>query len=465
MDTPRLTKNIRWWYLWAVLCFIPPLFFYYVGEEGVYTLNAMEMWQRQEFRSTVMYGMLGGGGGRPPLFSWLVIPVASGIGWENVLVAARVVTVAATVGTSLITAWLAQQLWRENTISWMAALLYLVTADVLLYRGWLSYADPLFAMMVVLAIAMAWVACLRSSYPLLAGAVLAIFAAFLTKAFTAYVFLGVGLLVFLMNAKFRRFLLSLQAWAIYAFALLLPLMWLKFGTHDAAQHITMLNDITVKLTMPNIGDYLIRLVLYPLEMFIRLMPASLFIGYLLIRKRGTILEQHPAIRQSLLLAVLNFLPYWLAPYGGARYLLPIYPFLVLPAAYLVTQQAAVFAVKRWTIGMLIFATVVNFFVFPFYQQRVRGENYRQMAIEIIAKYGQYPLYASNVSSVGLSVVANIDSLRFNQPALIWPPSDFKEGIVIAHAPDDVPGTLLRKFQIKNDAVFLICRGTACAPGK
>src|SRR5665647_2906208 len=162
MDTQNMTRNIRWWYLWAVLCFIPTLFFYYVGEEGVSTLNSMEMWQRQEFMSTVMYGSIGGGGGRPPLFNWLMVPVANGIGWENVLIAARIVTVAATWGTSLIIAWLAQQLWRENLVSWMAALLYLVTADVLLYRGWLSYADPLFAMFVALAIAQTWVACLRN---------------------------------------------------------------------------------------------------------------------------------------------------------------------------------------------------------------------------------------------------------------------------------------------------------------
>jgi len=465
MDTPRSPHNIHWWYLWAVLCFIPTLFFRYVGEEGVFTLNSMEMWQRQEFMSTTMYGFMDGSGGRPPLFNWLMIPIANGIGWANVLVAARVVTVAATVGTSLITAWLAQQLWRENSISWMAALLYLVTADVLLYRGWLSYADPLFSMFVVLAIAQAWVACLRGSYTLLAGAMLAVFAAFLTKAFTAYVFLGVGLLVLLMDAKFRRFLLKPQAFAIYSFGLLLPFMWLKFGTHDNAQSTKMFGDISVKLTLPDLGDYLIRLVVYPLDLFVRLLPSSLFVGYSLIYKRVLIFKQHPAVWQSLLMVLLNFLPYWLAPQGGVRYLLPLYPFLVLPAAYLVIGQAGVFAVRRWMTGMLMLATVVNLLVYPYYQQRVRGENYRQMALEIINKYGQYPLYASNVSSVGLSVVANIDSLRFNQPALIWPPSDFKEGIVIAHAPDDVPGTLLRKLQIKNDAVFLICRGVACSSQK
>ena len=460
-----MTRNIRWWYLWAVLCFIPTLFFYYVGEEGVFTLNSMEMWQRQEFMSTVMYGSIGGGGGRPPLFNWLMIPVANGIGWENVLVASRIVTVAATWGTSLIIAWLAQQLWRENLVSWMAALLYLVTADVLLYRGWLSYADPLFAMFVVLAIALAWVACLRSSYLLLAGAMLAVFAAFLTKALTAYVFLGVGLLVFLRDAGFRRFLLRPQAWAIYSFALLLPLLWFKLGTHDAAQHSKMFGDIIGKLSLADVGKYLIRLVVYPLDRFVRLLPSSLFVGYFLLRKREAIFKQHPAVATSLLLVLLNFLPYWIAPHGGSSYVLPIYPFLALPAAYLVVRQAGVLAVKRWVLGMLMLGTMLNLFAYPYYQRVVRGENYRQMALEIIDKYGQYPLYASNVSSVGLSVVASIDSLQFDKPALIWPPTDFKDGIVIAYAPDDVPGKLLRKLQVDNDAVFLICRGAACSSGK
>ncbi len=465
MDPLNPIKNLRWCYLWALLCFVPTLFFYYVGEEGVFTLNSMEMWQRREFMSTVMYGSIGGGGGRPPLFSWLMIPIANGIGWERVLLASRIVSVAATVGTSLITAWLAQQLWREQSISWMAAVLYLLTADVLLYRGWLSYADPLFAMLVVLSMAQAWVACLRRSDLLLAGAMLAAFAAFLTKAFTAYVFLGVALAVLVLDADFRRFLLRPRAWLSYALAIVLPFLWLKFGTHDTAQHAKMFRDIVEKLTLPDIGQYLKRLLVYPAEMFVRLMPSSLFVGYFLLRRRDAVFGQHPAVRQSLLIALLNFLPYWLAPSGGASYLLPIYPFLALPAAWLVVRQAGVFAVKRWLIGMLVIGTLMHLLAFPYYQKVVRGENYSRMATEIIEKYGHYPLYATNVSSVGLSVVATIDSMRFNRPALVWPPADFKDGIVITHAPDDVPGVLLRKLQIDNDTVFLICRGTPCLSGK
>ncbi|MFZ4479060.1 MAG: ArnT family glycosyltransferase [Rhodoferax sp.] len=462
MKSQSLATVLPRWYACAVLLFVPTLFFHYVGEEAIFTLNSMEMWKRQEFLSTVMYGLIGGGGGRPPLFNWLMIPVADWIGWTHVLIASRIVTVAATIGTSLIIAWLAQQLWRDKSVSWMAALLYLVTADVLLYRGWLSYADPLFAMFVVLAIAQTWGACLRGSYPMLAGAMVAAFAAFLSKALTVYVFLGVCLFVLLLEPNYRRFLLKPQAWLIYGLAILMPLIWFKLGTNDFGQHHKMTADILGKLSVPDYRQYLTRLTTYPLEMLLRLMPASLIVGYFLVRKRDAADKgQNPAVRAALLMALLNFLPYWFAPFGGARHVLPNYALLVLPASYLVVREFDAAKVARWMPGLLIVGAVMNFFVYPYYQAKVRGENYRLMAAEIMDRYQQYPLYAINDSAVGLSVVANISSMNFHYPALVRPPADFDNGIVIAYARDEVPGTLLREIRVNNDSVFLICRGAAC----
>lgn len=424
----------------------------------------MEMWQRGEFRDTVMYGLPGGGGGRPPLFNWLMIPVAHMIGWDQVLLASRIVTVTATLGTGFITGWLAQQLWHDRSIAWMAGLLYLLTADVLLYRGWLSYSDPLFAMFVVLSMGQAWVACLHRSYLLLGAAMLVAFGAFLTKALTAYVFLGVGMLVLLLDKDDRRFLLSPQAWLIYLLALLLPLAWFSHGTNDMTQHHKMLGDIVGKLSFHDLSAYVTRLFVYPVDMFARLLPGSFFVAYFLLRRRELIFGQTRFVRQCLLLALLNFLPYWLAPYGGASYVLPIYPFLALPAAFLVVRHPGSLRVRHWLVGMLITGMLMHLFAFPYYQRVVRGENYREMAQEIIEKYGSYPLYASNDSSVGLSIVANINSLRQGKPALVRPPAEFENGIVIAYTPDDVPGTLLRMLSNDNDAVYLICRGEACEAG-
>jgi 4-amino-4-deoxy-L-arabinose transferase-like glycosyltransferase len=461
MNLPAPPPKLHWWCLWAVLCFVPTLFFHYVGEEGVYTLTSMEMWQRGEFRSTVMYGLTGGGAGRPPLFNWLMIPVAHMVGWEQVLLASRMVTVTATLGTGFITGWLAQQLWRDRSIAWMAALLYLLTADVLLYRGWLSYADPLFSMLVILSLAQTWVACLRRSYPLLGAAMLAAFAAFLTKALTAYFFLGVGMLVLLLDADCRRFLLKPQAWLIYVLALLPPLIWFSIGTQDTAQHHKMWTDVVGKVSFEDLTAYVTRLLVYPIDMFARLLPGSFFVAYFFLRRREVMVGQDPFVRQCLLLALLNFLPYWLAPFGGPRYVLPIYPFLALPAAFLVVRHPGNLRVRHWLAGMLTIGMLVHLLAFPYYKGVVRGENYLEMAQQIIEKYAQYPLYASNYSSVGLSVVANINSLQWDKPALVRPPADFQNGIVIAYTPDDVPGTLLRRLSNDNDAVYLICRGEAC----
>ena len=455
-------SQIRRYYILAALCFVPTLFFYYVGEEAVFTLNSIEMWQRQEFINTVMYGALGGGGnGRPPLFNWLMIPLAHLMGWNHVLVASRIITVCATVGTSMTAAWLSYQLWRNKSIAWMSALLYLLTADVLLYRGWVSYADPLFSMFVVLAIALTWGACLRSSYWLLAGAVLAAFAALLTKAMTVYVFLGICWLVLLTQADYRRFLLRWQAWFLYALALLLPLLWFKLGSQDVDQQATLFRDVAEKLTVPQWREYLVRLMSFPVEMFLRLMPASVFITYVLWRQHRTDEATPPAVRLALWMVVLNFLPYWLAPSGGARYVLPIYALLALPAAYFAVHQFAHLAVQKWVVGLITLAIATNLVVYPYYQKKVRGENYARMAKHIVHQHGNFPLYATNVSSVGLAVVAHIGSMRHTQPALVWPPADFKHGVVIAHSESDVVGTLIGKLQIDNDAVVLICRGDAC----
>ena len=462
MTAPPTPTHLRRYYALAALCFLPTLFFYYVGEEAVFTLNSIEMWQGQEFMNTVMYGALGGGGnGRPPLLNWLMIPLTQLLGWTHVLVASRIVTVCATLGTSLTVAWLAQQLWRDKSIAWMAALLYLLTADVLLYRGWLAYADPLFSMFVVLAIALTWVASLRNSFYLLAGAVLMAFAAMLTKALTVYVFLGICWLVLLTQGDYRRFLLRWQAWCLYAVALLLPLLWFKLGNQGVDQHTSLLRDIAEKLVVPRWHDYLLRLLSYPLEMFLRLMPASVFIGYVLWRKRSVDFATPQAVRLALWMVLLNFLPYWLSPAGGARYVLPIYALLVLPAAYFAVHQFARLAVQRWVSVLLLLAVASNFLIYPYYQQTVRGRNYDRMAQQILSQYGQFPLYATNVSSVGLSVVAHINSARLTQPALVWPPIDFEDGVVIAHAQSDVAGTLLQTLRIDNDSVLLICRGTAC----
>jgi 4-amino-4-deoxy-L-arabinose transferase-like glycosyltransferase len=463
--SPALAITLRRWYAWAALCFVPTLFFYYVGEEGVFTLNALEMWQRGEYWRTVMYGALdGGGNGRPPLFNWLIIPLAQCLGWPQMLLASRIVTVVATLLTSLTVAWLAQQLWHERAVTWMAALLYLCTADVLLYRGWLAYADPLFALFVVLAIALTWVACLRAQYRLLLAAALAAFAAVLTKALTVYVFWFSCTLVLSRTRSYRQFLLAPRAWACYALGAAPLLLWFALGTHTPQQSTRLVGDVLARLAFTGWADYATHLFGYPLEMGASLLPGSYFVALIAWRRwRNTADTQalDAAQRASLGMALLCIAPYWLAPSGGPRYVLPVYALLVLPTAYLALHALPFALVRRWVLGLLTLATLLNLLVYPYYQRTVRGANYERMALQIVQHYGAWPLYATNVTSAGLSVVAHIDTLRWPQAAVAWPAADFVDGIVIAHAASDFSATVLGTLKVDNDSVLLLCRGRAC----
>lgn len=460
--------TLRRWYIWAALCFVPTLFFHYVGEEGVYTLNALEMWQRGEYWRTVMYGALdGGSNGRPPLFNWLIIPLAQLIGWPHMLLASRMVTLAATLATSLSVAWLAQQLWRQRSLTWMTAALYLLTADVLLYRGWLAYADPLFAFFTVLSIALTWVACLRERHRLLLLAALVAFAAVLTKALTVYVFWLTCTLVLSRTPRYRQFLLAPRAWLCYVLGAALPLLWLSLGTHTPQQSTRLLGDMLARLAFTGWADYATHLFSYPLEMGASLLPGSYFVAHVAWRRwrtRSITHTQPSAVYDALWMALLCMAPYWLAPSGGPRYVLPMYALLVLPAAYLALHALPFALVRRWMLGLLVIAALLNLLVYPAYQTRVRGANYERMAQQILQSHGAWPIYATNVTSVGLSVVAQIDAQRWRQAAVVWPPNDFTDGIVIAHAPSDFAAPVLGTLKVDNDSVVLLCRGRACEAG-
>ena len=148
----------RWWvlYLVAAATFLPAIGFHYVGEEAIFPISSLEMWYHGEWVKQVFYG---GNLKHNPLYNWLIIPLASAAGWEHMLGVARAITIAATIGCGGVLAWLCRALYQDNAFAAFAGLIYLTLADVFFYRGWLAYADPLFAFFVFGAIACLWVAC------------------------------------------------------------------------------------------------------------------------------------------------------------------------------------------------------------------------------------------------------------------------------------------------------------------
>lgn len=439
-----------------------PLAFHYVGEEGILTITSIEMWQRGNWLRLWMYG---GDAMHGVFANWLVIPVADVLGWQYVLPVARAVMVLSTLATGLAVYGLLRRLGRDSAFALLAALVYLTFADILIYRGWLAYRDPLFGLLVFAAIAALWIGARESRGLWFAGAAVLAFAAFLTKGLTAYVFLASAALVLLLRDT-RRALLRPLTLLIGVIALALPLLWLYGVQSGDAQATRFAGEIAGKLVPPDLGAWLLKLLAYPLETLLRLLPASGVALYVWLKRpaAGTAFERGSVVWVAAMMALLGFLPYWLAPHSHFRYLLPIVPLAAMVCAELILQggERVGLVARRLMWVMVAVKLLFVAVLFPVYQAKYRGENYAVAAQDIVERTRGQPLYTVNVSASGLSVVSNIDVMRLPLPALTWVPAQWQDGFVIAYEPDPQLGAIAAQYRLGGDEMYLLCRGTACA---
>ena len=452
------------WYAAAGAAFLPAVGFHYVGEEAIFPISSLEMWYRGEWMQQIL---VGANHQHNPLFNWIIIVLCQLVGWEWMLQVARLVTIGATVSTGLVLAWLALRVFGDRHFAALAAVVYMMLADLVLYRGWLAYVDPLFGFFVFSAVACLWVACRERGIALLVLAIVSLTAAFLTKAFTAYVFYGVAAFVLFLDREHRRFLLSPPSLALHAAGVAAVAVWLGIVPANEGQGPRMFKEIVDKFGFSGALDYLVKLVAYPLETMLKLAPAALLALYY-ARKRPQ--EADPA-RAAFLTAVaitaLNYLPYWLAPQSHTRYLLPLYPLAALVFARVIWSAgpAALATTARWFGVLLAIKLALVLALFPYYQKTYRGENFAVVAKEILERTREYPLYTSNVSASGLSVAAHLDIMRLPTPPLTLPPAQWDSGFVITYEPDSKLGEIAARYQLGGKDLYLLCRGSACNPGK
>ena len=460
---PAVSSQCSWWLLFAVAAatFVPALFFYYVGEEAIFPKSALEMWYYGEPVRRILFGV---DLQHNPLFTWLIIPLSMLFGWDAMLPVTRGITIAATVGSGLVVAGLAQFLYGNRMFAAVAAVVYLTLSDLFFYRGWLAYVDPLFGLLVFASIAALWVACERRHAGWLALALLALSAAFLAKALTAYVFYGGAAFVLLWRGH-HRFLFSVKSIALHVVSLAFPLLWFRFFMSSSGQGTRMFSDIVAKLGPESLVDYLAKLALYPLDTALCLAPVGLLALWQLLRRGKELMEAKDAhVTTALLILLVGYLPYWLAPHSHVRYLVPLYPLAGLVIARVLWHggNAVLATTRKWVIGLIVIKLLVVLIVFPLYQQRYRGANYAEAAQAIIARTAGYPLYTLNVSASGLSVTAYIDTARLPQQPLAFPPADWRDGFVVAYEADEKVGQVAEHYRLAGNDLYLLCRGAACA---
>jgi 4-amino-4-deoxy-L-arabinose transferase-like glycosyltransferase len=464
----RLDSTARLWLLYALAAasFLTTLHLPYIGEEAVYTISSMEMWTERDFLVPTLFGSLYG---RPPLYNWLIIPVANLFGWDHVLVAARLVTACASALTGLVLAWLSRNLTGDRTLAAFAALIYL-SGDMLFYRGWLAYSDPLFGMFVFAAIACAWVG-LEQDRPLLIWmAIVSLTCAFLTKVETAYLFYGVSLSVLLaVHREYRTRLFRPSPIAAHVAGAAAFLIWHHIATGGTdLQDSNTADQIINKLSTVDLADYFRQIALFPLETFAELLPVSAVAVWFWVRdrkRRAAIVSPASgfAVAPLIWILALNFLPYYLGPRSHIRYIVPLYPLFALLLAVIIWRLGMMrfSQTVRWLSVAIALKYVFALWAFPMHQERFRG-NQIAAAEQIEQRTKGFPLYANDGSAAGLAVTARINERRSPKGYLHWPPAAWTDGFLMSHHSARSEGEHVVDIVTQhNEKIYLLCRGKAC----
>lgn len=456
-------KNRKLFWLcfaFAQFSFITTLWLPYLGEEAVYTITSLEMAFNHDWIAPTVYGI---NYARPPLFNWLIIPVAEVLGWENVLVASRLVTAFSTLFTSLLLLWFTQKIFKNRSFSFFAALIYL-SGDVLFRRGWLAYADPLFSLFVFGAVVFLWLAIIENRFLFLIMAMLGLIASFLTKAVTGYIFYAIALVVLYSNSKNRKFLLTSRSLLLHGITISFPFIWNTFIS-EGAHGTGMIHDVVTKLNLQNLLQYLVKILLYPIDTFLRWLPISGLILYFSFKRPKFLSKvdvQDPDIKRILWIVGLNYLPYWLAPETHVRYLMPLYPWIALLLAYFLWKMGE-YKIKValvWLAAGIIVRYIAGIWVFPYYEHQHRGD-YQWAARDILKIVQSRPLYIDDNSATGLSVVAHLDVLRLPAHPLKRPDVNWKEGYLLSLVSDMTNTQLKKEYRFGGQRLYLLCRGESC----
>jgi 4-amino-4-deoxy-L-arabinose transferase-like glycosyltransferase len=461
----HVSAKTMWKIFWAgAASFLPLLFIHHIGEEAVYTIITQEVWGKKKFIVTTLYGL---NYGRPGVYSWLILLVTNALGESHFLIAARIITTSSTLAMGLTLAWLVRKLFNDSLFAAFAAAVFL-SGDTLLQRGWIAYSDSIFALFTFVAMATLWVALEEKRRALLLLSTLGLIGSFLAKVFTGYLFYIVLWLILIWRHPNRRFLFTPWSILTLTIAIAFPFMWNYAIAGDTVFPATLETILRLAKNeeVPDVATYMALFAAYPIRVVWYLMPTSVMVLFcLLFRKVSSAAPRQNTILIAAWTVAINLLPYWAVPASSARYLMPLYPLFGLVMAYIVLNSGRLIidlSAKALIAGVGI-SYVSALVGYPLYEHYFRG-NYDTAAQAIIARAGKFPIYVKDGSSIGLSIAAELNARRTTP--VVFPPSAFQSGFVLALQPDDAIGQVDMEFTIGRDVAgrrtrFLLCRGDAC----
>jgi len=355
--------------LGAFLSFLPNLDTYeFRNEESLRTAIAYEMFKNSSYAQPYLLGEPYYR--KPPLFNWLIVLYSRFLGWGEIT--GRTVSLTFLVLCSFLLVTFTQYLFRDLKLSLLSALIFITLGNVLFFYGYLAEIDITFTFFVFSLMVCAYMWSQKGSiFWVLATGFLTGLGA-LTKGLPSYAFYGLTLLALGLYKKDFGLVFSKKAMLSHLVSLLLPTFWL-LNTHDPALYLkTLFYESFSRVTDDNFSRWH-HMIIFPLLNFKDTLPNSLLflIAIYFLLKYNKLEFPHPLRKLSLIFFV-NYLPYLISNSAG-RYILPLYPLLVIMFSYYISRALENTHYKKifyTTVGLtLIFRVLYGFFFFPYYNER------------------------------------------------------------------------------------------------
>ncbi len=446
--------SLKFLVLLAGLAMLLPLpVMQYVGEESYYTLSAYEIYVTGDWWHQSIFGNYWP---KTPLYNWLIIAMAQTIGWDHLEIAARMVSVFATLASAAIVFMMSKRLFgKDNQIPWLAALIYLTMGEVSFWYGWLGYADATFGFFIFAAIAFLWVAIEDRKLSFYIVSLILITLAFMVKNISCYALYGASGLILLHRMRQWALLKQPIIWGLGLVTLLFPWLYQHVLLSTGSNTSVAIGDALRNFTGYSLSDFLQHWITYPAIFLARAFPITLMLIWFFLHHKQHFEFRHVHITLSLILLAC-LAPFWLSAAGTPRYLIPLYGLLALLLTGLVIQlQPDRLRIVIKTMAIIILLKVpYSLAILPYIKDWREGRDLNAVAEEILQLTEGHTVRTWDDVSTGLSIGAYMDVRLPPEKYIRWYDGNEKQVYILYDHLSPKLGKLVKSYRLRGDDVHL-----------
>lgn len=322
----------------AILILIIPAFFINLGmlrlidDEGIRALVALEM----KIKGDLITPTLGGEFyyKKPPLYNWIILLFFNIFNRHNEWII-RLPAVLALFGYCTTIFFVVKRKYNKR-MAFLAAMIFLVSARVLLYESLWGLIDMTYSWITFVNFILIWYYFQRKKFLLLFLVSYSLTAiGFLMKTYPSVVFQGITLLViFIGERKFKKLFSWEHLVGVLPFVVLVGGYYLAYYNKNPGQFSSlvgvMYSESANKSTLGfQIAESVKNIFTYSFEVLYNYVPGTLILIYFIRKKPFTVLKEDPFLLYLMRVFLFNIIIYLISPVSYMRYVLMLMPLLFI----------------------------------------------------------------------------------------------------------------------------------------